>query len=163
MSRAANDASRERDGNDTDLPQELRDSGLKATGPRLRILQLFHEGALRHVTAEEVYRRLLDEKNDVGLATVYRVLMQFSDAGILIRNHFDSGRAVFELNASEHHDHMVCTGCGKVEEFVDDAIESRQATVAAARGFTIREHTLSLYGVCAECARKGRGAAALAS
>jgi Fur family transcriptional regulator, ferric uptake regulator len=135
------------------LPQELRDSGLKATAPRLRILQLFHEGAAKHLTAEHVYRRLLDEKHDVGLATVYRVLLQFSEAGILIRHHFDSGRAVFELNESHHHDHMVCTTCGKVEEFVDAEIERRQSAVAKARGFTIREHTLSLFGRCAECAR----------
>jgi Fur family ferric uptake transcriptional regulator len=142
--------------NDTNFPAELRNSGLKATGPRLRILELFHEGPEKHLTAEDLYRRLLDEKNEVGLATIYRVLLQFSAAGLLIRHHFDSGRAVFELNQRHHHDHMVCTACGKVEEFFDEAIERRQTTIARQYGFSIREHSLSLYGVCAACAKEGR-------
>jgi Fur family ferric uptake transcriptional regulator len=144
--------------NDTDFPAELRSSGLKATGPRLRTLELFHEGAEKHLTAEDLYRCLLEEKNEVGLATIYRVLLQFSAAGILIRHHFDAGRAVFELNQRHHHDHMVCTACGKVEEFFDQAIERRQTAIARQHGFSIREHSLSLYGICAACAKDGRAA-----
>ena len=145
------------------FPRELRNSGLKATGPRLRILQLFHEGGNKHLSAEDLYRRLLDEKNEVGLATIYRVLMQFTAAGILIRHHFDAGRAVFELHQSHHHDHMVCTACGKVEEFFDKAIEQRQTNLALQRGFAIREHALSLYGTCAACAGRGQSPGAPAA
>jgi Fur family transcriptional regulator, ferric uptake regulator len=143
---------------DPGFPGELRSSGLKATGPRLRILQLFHEGPDKHVSAEDLYRRLLDEHNEIALATIYRVLMQFTEAGILIRHHFDPGSAVFELNQHQHHDHMVCSACGKVEEFADPEIESRQENLARQRGFTLREHTLSLYGICADCARDIHGA-----
>lgn len=134
-----------------DIPKELRKSGLKATLPRLRILQLFHERDIKHLSAEDIYRFLLDEKIDVGLATIYRVLMQFAEAGILIRRHFESGAAVFELNEGRHHDHLVCTVCGKVEEFVDNGIESRQEEIAKELGFVLQEHSLSLYGVCATC------------
>jgi len=134
-----------------DIPKTLRQSGLKATLPRLRILQLFHERGAKHLSAEEIYRFLLDEKIDVGLATVYRVLMQFVETGILIRHHFESGAAVFELNEGSHHDHLICTACGKVEEFVDRDIERRQEEIAKERGFSLHEHSLSLYGVCADC------------
>lgn len=137
-----------------DIPKELRKSGLKATLPRLRILQLFHERQVKHLSAEDVYRFLLEEKIDIGLATVYRVLMQFAEAGILIRRHFESGAAVFELNEGGHHDHLVCTACGKVEEFVDTDIERRQEEIAKERGFSLHAHALSLYGVCEECAKK---------
>lgn len=136
-----------------DIPAELRKSGLKATLPRLRILQLFHERESKHLSAEDVYRQMLDEKIDVGLATIYRVLMQFAEAGILIRRQFESGAAVFELNEGSHHDHLVCTACGKVEEFVDAGIEHRQEEIAKERGFALHAHALSLYGVCAACAR----------
>lgn len=134
-----------------DIPKALRKSGLKATLPRLRILQIFHERQLKHLSAEDIYRFLLEEKIDVGLATIYRVLMQFAEAGILIRRHFESGAAVFELNEGNHHDHLVCTVCGKVEEFVDSGIERRQEEIAKERGFALHEHSLSLYGVCADC------------
>ena len=135
-----------------DIPKELRDSGLKATLPRLRILQLFQEGKSKHLSAEEVYRVLREEKINVGMATVYRVLMQFAEARILLRGHFESSTAIFELNKGNHHDHLICTTCGRMEEFVDDAIERRQVEIARERGFTIKEHTLALYGSCAACA-----------
>jgi len=134
-----------------DIPNELRNSGLKATLPRLRILQLFQAGHNKHLTAEDVYQVLRDERIEVGMATVYRVLMQFVEAGILLRSHFETNTAIFELNEGTHHDHLICTGCGKMEEFVDNEIEARQEQVAHARGFTIREHSLALYGMCAAC------------
>jgi Fur family transcriptional regulator, ferric uptake regulator len=131
--------------NNTD---ELKNTGLKATLPRLKILEVFQQGTQRHMTAEDVYRVLLDDRADVGLATVYRVLTQFEQAGILNRNHFEQGKAVFELNEGEHHDHLVCLDCGKVEEFYDAEIEKRQHTVAKAKGFEIADHALSLYAHC---------------
>jgi Fur family ferric uptake transcriptional regulator len=134
-----------------DIPKVLRQSGLKVTFPRLRILQLFHERGTKHLSAEEIYRILIDEKNDIGLATIYRVLMQFTETGIVIRRHFESGAAVFELNEGSHHDHLICTVCGKVEEFIDSAIERRQEEIAKERGFALHEHSLSLYGVCGDC------------
>ena len=135
-----------------DIPQELRKLGLKATLPRLRILQLFQESKSKHLNADDVYRLLHDENIDMGLATVYRVLMQFADAGILIRRHFESVASVFELNEGGHHDHLICTNCGKMEEFLDAEIEERQEAVAKERNFVLHEHSLSLYGFCGECA-----------
>ena len=132
---------------------ELKSTGLKATLPRLKILEIFQKGAQRHMTAEDVFRVLLEERSDVGLATVYRVLAQFEQADILIRSHFESERAVYELNEGQHHDHLVCLDCGKVEEFYDAEIEKRQHAVAKARGFAIADHALSLYAHCnqAQC------------
>ncbi len=127
---------------------ELKSSGLKATLPRIKILEVFQKTRLRHMTAEDVYKVLLADGSDVGLATVYRVLMQFEQAGILSRNHFETGKAVFELNEGQHHDHLVCMDCGRVEEFFDAEIEKRQKAVAHARGFELQEHALSLYGAC---------------
>lgn len=127
---------------------ELKNNGLKATLPRLKILEVFQSGAQRHMTAEDVFRHLLREQADIGLATVYRVLTQFEQAGILSRNHFESGKAVYELNEGQHHDHMVCLDCGRVEEFYDPEIESRQQAVAEAKGFVIADHALSLYAHC---------------
>jgi Fur family ferric uptake transcriptional regulator len=127
---------------------ELKSTGLKATLPRLKILEVFQRGKNRHMTAEDIYRLLLDERSDVGLATVYRVLTQFEQAGILIRSHFESGKAVYELDEGQHHDHLVCLDCGKVEEFYDPEIENRQHAVAKAKGFTIADHALSLYATC---------------
>ncbi|MFM1980328.1 MAG: hypothetical protein RLZ68_1593 [Pseudomonadota bacterium] len=127
---------------------ELKSTGLKATGPRLKILEVFQRGEQRHMTAEDVFRVLLQERSDVGLATVYRVLTQFEQAGILARSHFESGKAVFELDEGKHHDHLICLDCGKVEEFYDAEIEKRQAAVAKAKGFTITDHALSLYATC---------------
>jgi Fur family transcriptional regulator, ferric uptake regulator len=127
---------------------ELKNTGLKATVPRLKILEIFQKGSQRHMTAEDVFRVLLDERSDVGLATVYRVLTQFEQAGILSRSHFESGKAVYELNEGQHHDHLVCLDCGKVEEFYDAEIEKRQQAVAKTKGFAIADHALSLYATC---------------
>ena len=130
---------------------DFKSTGLKATVPRLKILEVFQRGVQRHMTAEDVFRHLLQEGADIGLATVYRVLTQFEQAGLLHRNHFESGKAVYELNEGQHHDHMVCLDCGRVEEFYDPEIEARQQAVAQAKGFEIADHALSLY---AHCTRK---------
>ena len=136
--------------------EELKSSGLKATLPRLKILEIFQRATQRHMTAEDVYKALLKEDADVGLATVYRVLMQFEQAGLLTRSNFDSGKSVFELNEGQHHDHLVCLTCGRVEEFFDAEIEARQRAVAETRGFTLQEHSLALYASCtkADCAHR---------
>ena len=127
---------------------DLRSAGLKATLPRLKIINLFEQSLVRHLSAEDVYRQLIAEGLDVGLATVYRVLTQFEQAGLLVRHHFESGKAVFELNEGRHHDHLVCLQCGRVEEFYDPEIEKRQGKVARERGFDVREHALYLYADC---------------
>ena len=135
---------------------ELKNMGLKATGPRLRILELFEKSEMRHLTADDVYRMLLSEHIDIGLATVYRVLTQFEQAGLLERHHFESGKAVFEINAGQHHDHLVCINCDRVEEFHDEEIERRQKKIAKERGFVIREHALYIYAECTkpDCAHR---------
>src|SRR5262245_9503557 len=122
--------------------QDLKTIGLKATAPRLKILELFERSSVRHLSAEDVYRMLLADGVDIGLATVYRVLTQFEQASLLQRHHFESGKAVFELNNASHHDHLVCMQCGRVEEFYDAEIEKRQNRIAKERGFNIREHSL---------------------
>ena len=132
--------------------EELKSSGLKATLPRIKILEVFQHAQRRHMTAEDVFKALLIEGSDIGLATVYRVLMQFEQAGLLTRSNFESGKAVFELNEGQHHDHLVCLNCGRVEEFFDAEIESRQRAVAAARGFELQEHSLALYATCTKAA-----------
>ncbi len=129
-------------------PQDLKTIGLKATLPRLKVLNLFETSPVRHLSAEDVYKTLMSEGMDVGLATVYRVLTQFEQAGLLVRHHFEGGRAVYELNQGGHHDHLVCMQCGRVEEFYDAEIEKRQGRIARERGFTIREHSLYLYADC---------------
>jgi Fur family transcriptional regulator, ferric uptake regulator len=138
--------------------EELKSSGLKATLPRIRILEVFQKTQRRHMTAEDVYKALLADGSDIGLATVYRVLMQFEQAGLLSRNHFESGKSVFELNEGSHHDHLVCVDCGRVEEFFDPEIEARQRAIARERGFELQEHALSLYAACskADCPHKAR-------
>ena len=133
---------------------ELKSTGLKATLPRLKILEIFQKGTQRHMTAEDVFRILLEERSDIGLATVYRVLMQFEQAGLLIRSNFESGKAIYELDEGQHHDHFVCTACGKVEEFFDPEIEKRQQIVAKAKGWVVQDHSMALYGHCAECAKR---------
>lgn len=137
-------------------PHELKNIGLKATLPRLKILEIFQTGRQRHMSAEDVYKELLAESQDIGLATVYRVLTQFEHAGLLKRSNFESGKSVFELNQGTHHDHLVCLHCGRVEEFYDAEIEKRQHKVAKDRGFTLQDHALSLYGICSkpECQRR---------
>jgi Fur family ferric uptake transcriptional regulator len=127
---------------------ELKRAGLKATLPRLKILRLFEDSDTRHLAAEEIYRQLLEAGEEVGLATVYRVLTQFEMAGLVRRHHFEGDKAIFELNETGHHDHMVCTACGKVLEFFDEALEARQREIAANQGFFISDHSLYLYGTC---------------
>jgi Fur family ferric uptake transcriptional regulator len=129
-------------------PSELRRAGLKITVPRLKILEILAVSQPRHMSAEDVYRRLLDSNQDIGLATVYRVLTQFESAGLVTRHHFEGGTAVFELNEGEHHDHIVCVDCGRVEEFSDDSIEDRQREIASRLGFEITDHSLTLHGRC---------------
>jgi len=132
----------------TDNSKSLKNIGLKATYPRLKILDLFQNTEERHLTAEDVYRLLIGEGMDIGLATVYRVLTQFEQAGLLERPFFESGKAVFELKQGGHHDHLVCLQCGKVEEFFDAEIERRQNRIAAERGFAIKDHALYIYADC---------------
>jgi Fur family ferric uptake transcriptional regulator len=129
---------------------ELKSTGLKATLPRLKILEIFQKGKQRHMTAEDVFRVLLEDRSDIGLATVYRVLMQFEQAGLLIRSNFESGKAVYEINEGQHHDHLVCLDCGRVEEFYDAEIEQRQHQVAKSKGFEIADHALSIYAHCSQ-------------
>ncbi len=140
-------------------PNDLKNAGLKATLPRLKIINLFETSSMRHMTAEDVYRQLLSEGLDIGLATVYRVLTQFEQAGLLVRHHFESGKAVFELNEGHHHDHLVCMQCGRVEEFYEPDIEKRQQKIARERGFEIREHALYLYAECVKpkCPHRKQG------
>jgi Fur family transcriptional regulator, ferric uptake regulator len=130
--------------------KDLKNAGLKATLPRLKILELFEKSNERHLSAEDVYKVLLNAGEDVGLATVYRVLTQFEEAGLLSRHHFESGKAVFEINEGTHHDHIVCVKCGRVEEFYDAEIEKRQQEAAESRGFKMQEHSLMIYGICSK-------------
>ncbi len=134
---------------------DLKKAGLKTTLPRLKILGILEDSNVRHVSAEDVYRQLIDMGEEIGLATVYRVLTQFEQSGLIIRHNFEGGRSVFELNDESHHDHMVCVECGKVFEFVDKTIEERQKHVADSAGFVMEDHSLYLYGVCKGMREKG--------
>lgn len=134
--------------------ENLKSTGLKATLPRLKILEIFQSGQQRHMTAEDVFRVLMHERSDIGLATVYRVLTQFEQAGILLRSNFESGKAVYELNEGQHHDHLVCMSCGKVEEFYEPEIEKRQQKIADKLGWRIEDHSMALYGRCGDCITK---------
>ena len=136
--------------------QELRDAGLKATLPRLKILEIMEASRVRHLSAEDIYKSLLEGGEDVGIATVYRVLTQFESAGLVTRHHFEGGNSVFELNHGGHHDHILCVKCGKVDEFVDEVIEQRQRDIAKKAGFSMTDHSLNIYGVCADCQNKGK-------
>jgi Fur family ferric uptake transcriptional regulator len=129
-------------------PKELREAGLKVTLPRLKILEMLEHSATRHLSAEEIYRQLLDQGEDIGLATVYRVLTQFEAAGLVMRHHFEGGHAVFEMHQPTHHDHIVCMRCGRVDEFVDEVIEKRQREKAQELGYKLAEHSLIMYGQC---------------
>ncbi|MCU0969290.1 MAG: ferric iron uptake transcriptional regulator [Rubrivivax sp.] len=137
---------------------EIKSSGLKATLPRIKVLEVFQRSTRRHLSAEDVYKALLADGSDIGLATVYRVLMQFEQAGLLERSNFESGKSVFELNEGRHHDHLVCLTCGRVEEFVDPEIETRQRAIASERGFELQDHALSLYARCTkpDCEHRGK-------
>ena len=128
--------------------QDLRRAGLKVTFSRMKILELLESSDKRHMSAEDIYRALLDVGKDIGLATIYRVLTQFEAAGLVIRHHFESGQAVFELERGGHHDHLICVKCGKIVEFVDESIEAKQEKIAEENGFQISDHSLIIYGVC---------------
>ena len=134
--------------------QELKDAGLKITLPRIKILQILENAEVHHVSAEDVYKLLLANGEEIGLATVYRVLTQFEQAGLVVRHNFEGGHSVFELASDKHHDHIVCVRCGKVEEFNDLEIERRQAEVARSMGYELTDHHLNMYGLCPECAKK---------
>lgn len=131
--------------------QELRKAGLKVTLPRVKILQILEGSETKHMSAEDVYKALIDAEEDVGLATVYRVLTQFETAGLVTRHYFEGGHSVFELMPDDHHDHIVCDSCGKVEEFFDDVIEKQQEKIAKKHGFKITDHSMYLYGICKDC------------
>lgn len=135
---------------------DLKKAGLKATGPRLQILQILEQNADRHLSAEDVYRLLLNQGEEIGLATVYRVLTQFEAAGLIKRHHFEGGHSLFELDQGEHHDHLMCVKCGRVDEFVDNVIETRQEAVAREAGYEMTDHSLCIYGVCRECRKKAK-------
>jgi Fur family transcriptional regulator, ferric uptake regulator len=139
--------------------KDLRRAGLKVTLPRLKILEILEHNTTRHMSAEEIYKKLLESSEDIGLATVYRVLTQFESAGLVTRHHFENGMAVFEINHGTHHDHIVCMDCGAVEEFVDPEIETRQNAIASRLGYRIQEHSMVLYGRCqrTDCPAKLQG------
>ena len=136
--------------------QDIRKAGLKVTLPRVKILEILENSDARHVSAEDVYKELLANGEEIGLATVYRVLTQFEGAGLVERHQFDGGHSVFELNRGDHHDHMVCIQCGTVEEFYDDSIEKRQQEIARKKGFEISDHSLVIYGICNNCVKTGK-------
>ena len=132
--------------------QDIKKAGLKVTLPRIKILEILERDGNHHLTAEAIFQTLREEDSDIGLATVYRVLTQFENAGLVTRHHFEGGQAVFELDRGDHHDHLVCVRCGNVVEFYDEVIEARQQEIARREGFTIQDHSLILYGICADCA-----------
>ena len=132
----------------------LKKAGLKNTQPRRRILEIMDKASDHHMSAEDIYRELIEAGEEIGLATVYRVLTQFEEAGLVVRHHFEGGQSVFELDHGEHHDHLVCVKCARVEEFVDDLIESRQQEIAKKAGFAITDHSLNIYGICGDCQKE---------
>jgi Fur family transcriptional regulator, ferric uptake regulator len=134
--------------------KELKEAGLKATLPRLKILQILESTSTRHMSAEDIYRGLLESGEDLPIATIYRVLTQFESAGLVARHKFEGEHSVFELNEGSHHDHILCIECGRVEEFIDEIIEQRQQVIAAEHGFTITDHSLIIQGICAACREK---------
>jgi len=134
--------------------QDLKNVGLKATLPRIKILHFLEQSKIRHMSAEDVYKALLESGEEVGLATVYRVLTQFEQAGLVTRHHFEGGQSVFELNEGKHHDHILCIKCGKVDEFIDKTIEDRQVIIAKEKGYEMTDHSLYIYGICKDCQKK---------
>lgn len=134
--------------------EDIRSAGLKVTLPRIKVLEIFRSAGPQHLSAEEIYRLLMDQDSDIGLATVYRVLTQLEEAGILARNTFNTGKAVYELNVGKHHDHVICLACGRTDEFYDPTIEKRQRIVAAELGYVLEDHRLALYGYCRDCTAK---------
>jgi len=134
--------------------EDLKKLGLKATAPRMKILSFLETSKVRHMSAEEVYKALLEAGEDIGLATVYRVLTQFEAAGLVSRHHFEGGNSVFEIESGKHHDHILCVKCGRVDEFVDETIESRQRKIADEKGYAMTDHALYIYGICSSCQKK---------
>lgn len=134
--------------------KDLKKAGLKVTLPRMKILEILDEGDARHFSAEDVYKQLLEAGEEIGLATVYRVLTQFESAGLVNRHHFEGGHSVFELNRGPHHDHILCVRCGKVDEFVDETIEKLQEAIAERAGYRMTDHSLYIYGVCDDCQKQ---------
>ena len=134
---------------------ELKKAGLKATLPRVRVLEVLDRNGKRHMSAEDVYKALLDAGDNVGIATVYRVLTQFESAHLVVRHHFEGAQSVFELNKGDHHDHILCLKCNRIEEFADPVIEERQAEIAKQAGFTMTDHSLYIYGICDSCRNGG--------
>jgi Fur family ferric uptake transcriptional regulator len=132
----------------------LRKAGLKVTLPRMKILEMLESSETRHLSAEDVYKSLLESGEEIGLATVYRVLTQFETAGLVSRHHFEGGHSMFELNEGDHHDHILCVKCGRVDEFMDETIEKRQRQIAADAGYEITDHSLYIYGICPDCRAK---------
>ena len=133
---------------------DLKKAGLKITVPRRKILEIMEKAKEHHLSAEDIYRLLMESGEEIGLATVYRVLTQFEEAGLIVRHNFEGGQSVFELDSGAHHDHLVCVKCNRVEEFVDDIIENRQQEIAKQAGYTITDHSLNIYGICADCQKK---------
>ena len=131
--------------------QELKKAGLKATLPRIKILNFLEDSKIRHMSAEDVYKAMLDSGEEISLATVYRVLTQFEQAGLVTRHHFEGGHSVFELDSGKHHDHILCVKCGRVDEFVDSVIEERQRKIAAEKGYDMTDHSLYIFGICQKC------------
>ena len=131
--------------------QDLRKAGLKVTLPRMKILEILEKSEQRHMSAEDMYKALLDSGEEIGLATVYRVLTQFEDAGLVTRHHFEGGHSMFEMNEGDHHDHILCVKCGRVDEFVDEGIEKRQEQIARDAGYEMTDHSLYIYGICPAC------------
>lgn len=136
--------------------QDLKKAGLKATLPRLKILKFLEASQVRHMSAEDVYKAMLESGDEVGLATIYRVLTQFEAAGLVTRHHFDEGHSVFELNQGSHHDHILCVKCGRVDEFLDEVIEEQQRKIADAKGYEMTDHALYIYGICPDCRKEKR-------
>ena len=134
--------------------EDFKKLGLKATAPRMKILSFLESSQVRHMSAEDVYKALLEAGEDVGLATIYRVLTQFETAGLVTRHHFEGGNSVFEIESGKHHDHLLCVKCGRVDEFVDETIESRQRKIAEEKGYAMTDHALYIYGVCTACQKK---------
>jgi Fur family ferric uptake transcriptional regulator len=134
--------------------QDLKNACLKATLPRLKILQFLEKSRIRHLSAEDVYKAMLEAGEEVGLATIYRVLTQFEAAGLVTRHHFEEGHSVFELSRGDHHDHILCVKCGRVDEFLDPTIEERQHKIAEEKGYDMTDHALYIYGICPECQKK---------
>lgn len=134
--------------------ENLKKAGLKNTIPRRKILEILETATKHHLSAEDIYRKLLESGEDIALATVYRVLTQFEEAGLVVKHHFEGDQSVFELDHGTHHDHLVCVKCGKVEEFMDEVIEKRQQEIAEKAGYTITDHSLNIYGICGQCNKK---------